>query len=158
MKNTSEKKSRIQNVASIFWNFTDRRLRAMWRVLGAILCTAILTIIFGIPFFASGGEGSAPYIEKIVLYVAVLVSVFLATRFLDRRPFSDTGIYMKRNWWIDLGFGLLLGALLMTFVFLVELAAGWIRISETFLHRGFQSAFRGGHSNANSACSDRGCC
>jgi membrane protease YdiL (CAAX protease family) len=56
----------------------------------------------------------------------------LATRFLDKRPFSDTGIHVKRDWWIDLGFGLLLGALLMTFIFLVELAAGWITISEVF--------------------------
>ena len=56
----------------------------------------------------------------------------LATRFLDRRQFSGTGIYMNRNWWIDLDFGLLLGALMMTFIFLVELAAGWITISEIF--------------------------
>lgn len=71
-------------------------------------------------------------VEKLLLYIAALVAVYLATRFLDKRRFSDTGIRLKRDWWIDLGFGLLLGALLMTFIFLVELAAGWITIGETF--------------------------
>jgi membrane protease YdiL (CAAX protease family) len=131
VKNKSEK-SFVRKVASIFWNFNERRLRASWRVLGTLLCTVILTFIFGMPFYAAGGEGPAPYIEKIVLYVAAVVSVVLATRFLDKRRFSDTGIYMKRDWWIDLGFGLLLGAALMTFIFLVEFAAGWITINETF--------------------------
>lgn len=131
MKNKS-KKSIFEYAASIFWNASERRLRALWRILGVLLCTAILTFIFSVPFFATGGNARAPYIEKVVLYVAAVVSVFLATRFLDRRRFSDTGIYIKRNWWIDLGFGLLLGALLMTFIFLLELAAGWITIGETF--------------------------
>ncbi|MCK4898926.1 MAG: CPBP family intramembrane metalloprotease [Anaerolineales bacterium] len=131
VKNKSEK-SFVRNVASIFWNFNEGRLRAIWRVLVTLLGTVILTFIFGAPFFMISGAGPGPYIEKILLYAAILVSVWLATRFLDRRRFSDTGIYMKRNWWIDLGFGLLLGALLMTFIFLVELAAGWITIRETF--------------------------
>jgi membrane protease YdiL (CAAX protease family) len=39
---------------------------------------------------------------------------------------------MDRWWWGDLGFGLALGALLMTFIFLVEYIAGWIQVRETF--------------------------
>jgi membrane protease YdiL (CAAX protease family) len=64
--------------------------------------------------------------------IATVAAIWLATRFLDRRKFSDTGIQLKKDWWIDLGFGLVLGALLMAAIFLVELAAGWITISETF--------------------------
>jgi membrane protease YdiL (CAAX protease family) len=119
-------------VIDIFWNFNERRLRALWRISGALIFTAILTFVFGVPFFAVGGGFPAPYVEKIVLYIAAVLAVWLATRFLDKRRFSDTGIHMKRGWWIDLGFGLLLGALLMTIIFLVEFAAGWITIDETF--------------------------
>lgn len=93
MNTTSEKKTFIQYVASIFWNFNEHRLHAFWQVLGTLLSTVILTIIFGAPIFAVIGAGPAPYIEQSVLYVAAVVSVFLATRFLDRRRFSDTGIY-----------------------------------------------------------------
>ena len=65
--------------------------------------------------------------------MAALIAIVIAARTLDKRPFSDTGIYFRREWWIDLGFGLLLGASLMTLVFLVELSAGWITISEFFV-------------------------
>ncbi len=64
--------------------------------------------------------------------VAVLASVWLAGRFLDRRPFSGFGMRPDRAWWPDLCFGLALGALLMTAVFFLELAAGWITITGAF--------------------------
>jgi uncharacterized protein len=64
---------------------------------------------------------------------AALISVWLAGRFFDRRPFSGFGLRLKdRGWWLDLGFGLFLGALLMTGIFLVEFRAGWIRVTSTF--------------------------
>jgi membrane protease YdiL (CAAX protease family) len=88
---------------------------------------------------------TASIIEKYALYIAALVSILLATRFLDKRQFSDTGIFLKKNWWVDLGFGLLLGASLMAFIFLVEYAAGWITINETLYRdnpsQPFQVAF-----------------
>ncbi len=65
--------------------------------------------------------------------VAVLLSVWLAGRLLDRRRFADFGLRFGRNWWIDFGFGLLLGALLMLAVFLIELAAGWVTVKGTLV-------------------------
>jgi membrane protease YdiL (CAAX protease family) len=43
----------------------------------------------------------------------------------------DFGFRLNRNWWIDFGFGLLLGAILMVIIFSVELAAGWVTITAT---------------------------
>jgi membrane protease YdiL (CAAX protease family) len=131
MKDESKKRSLARRIASIFWNFDQRRLRAVWRILSVLLCTVILTVLIGAPFAATGGGGTASIIEKYALYIAAIMSILLAIRFLDKRQFSDTGIFLKKNWWIDLGFGLLLGALLMTLIFLVEYTAGWITISET---------------------------
>ena len=59
------------------------------------------------------------------------VSVLLAGLFPDRRRLSDFGVHLNLNWWIDLAFGLALGALLMGLVFVVELACGWITITGT---------------------------
>jgi hypothetical protein len=56
MKDENKKRSLAQRIASIFWNFDQRRLRALWRILGAMLCTAILTVLIGAPFVATGGD------------------------------------------------------------------------------------------------------
>ena len=132
MNMTSEKKSYLRYVARIFWNINERRLRALWRLLGAVLFIVILTVVVGIVFAMLGATSPAPYLGQLQSNIATVVAIWLAVRFLDKRKFSETGIQLNREWWIDLGFGLLMGALLMTAVFLVELAAGWIRISETF--------------------------
>ncbi|MGF1505827.1 MAG: lysostaphin resistance A-like protein, partial [Anaerolineae bacterium] len=43
------------------------------------------------------------------------------------------GLKLDADWWIDLGFGLLLGAVLMAGIFLIELAAGWVTVTGTFV-------------------------
>jgi uncharacterized protein len=45
---------------------------------------------------------------------------------------QDFGYSLNRGWWRDFSFGLLLGAVLIGLIFLVELAAGWIKITGTF--------------------------
>jgi membrane protease YdiL (CAAX protease family) len=71
-------------------------------------------------------------LSSLGLLVAMLASVWLAGRILDRRRFDAFGFHLGKDWWIDLGFGLLLGAMLMFLIFLVELAAGWVTITGTF--------------------------
>ena len=131
MNNTSEKKSNLRYVTSIFWNIAEHRLRTLWRLLGTVFFIVILTVIVGI-VFSMFGASPTPYAGQLQSNIATVAAIWLATRFLDRRKFSDTGIQLNRDWWIDLGFGLVLGALLITAIFLVELAAGWITISEIF--------------------------
>jgi membrane protease YdiL (CAAX protease family) len=58
--------------------------------------------------------------------------VWLAGRFLDRRPFADFGFHLNGGWWLDLFFGMALGALLMTAVFLAELWLGWVTVTGAF--------------------------
>lgn len=72
-----------------------------------------------------------PLVGGITLAVTLL-SVWLAGRFLDKRPFLDFGFHLDRNWWLDLIFGLALGIVMATFVFLVQLAVGWVTVNGTF--------------------------
>jgi len=58
----------------------------------------------------------------------VAVSVWVAGRFLDHRKFKSYGFSLTRNWWVDFAFGLSLGTLLMTAIFITEWTAGWIQI------------------------------
>jgi membrane protease YdiL (CAAX protease family) len=73
--------------------------------------------------------------SSLATSLACLVSVWLAGRWLDRRPFADFGLHFNRNWWLDFGFGLGLGAFLMLVIFLVELAAGWVTVSGVWITR-----------------------
>ncbi len=52
-------------------------------------------------------------------------------RWPDRRPFEDYGFHFSREWWLDLAFGFLLGAFTLTAVFLIEKAAGWLKVAAT---------------------------
>jgi uncharacterized protein len=138
-------------VKNPFLSERERRLRAFWRLLlqyvifsnGAV----VLAGVFGLASLASlegAGLGEEPggtlavspafrttsYVAASL--VAAVVSVWLAGRFFDRRPLSGFGLRFDRVWWLDFCFGLVLGALLMTAIFFVELAAGWITVTGTF--------------------------
>jgi len=67
-----------------------------------------------------------------VMAVTGLAVLWLAARLLDNRKLTDYGFHLNRRWWVDFGFGLLLGALLMAFVFLFETASGWLTVKGTF--------------------------
>jgi len=110
----------------LFWNNQQRRLRAFWRLafqFGLMLVLFVLASV--LPFW-----GTDKLLKQTVpLGAAMVGSVWLAGRFLDRRRFVDFGFHFNRDWWVDFGFGLVLGGGLLTAIFLVQLAAGWITIA-----------------------------
>lgn len=125
------------------WNEAEGRLRAGWRILihlGFFLfAPPLLNQAIGSSIsqaLAQFAPGLALQSDRLTLsalrLVSVLVGTWLIVRWLDRRPWRDMGFHMGRAWWIDLGFGLVLGGLLMTFVFVVQLAAGWVQVREVF--------------------------
>jgi membrane protease YdiL (CAAX protease family) len=67
------------------------------------------------------------------LLVVVLLLGLVGSRLLDRRPLADYGFHLNKGWWLDLGFGMALGTLLMLGIFGVELALGWTEITGTFV-------------------------
>jgi len=151
----------MTSIRNVFWNSDQRRLRALWRLMGQgfLLVTIIIVAQIAIGTFlvgalVAGGELSPDQLSdpralqqlltqdpllmlllQLSTGVPIILSVWMAGRFLDRRPFADFGFHLDRNWWIDLGFGLVQGAALMLLIFLIELAAGWITITDTFATR-----------------------
>jgi membrane protease YdiL (CAAX protease family) len=127
--------------------FADGRLRALWR-LGIqyaafwVLVQLYLTLFVVAWLLAAGRNVSGgldasvaslspalPLFSSVAGLSATVLTVWLASRFLDRRPFSDFGFHLGAGWWLDLLFGMVLGALLMTTVFMVELGFGWVRVT-----------------------------
>ncbi|MGI8650576.1 MAG: CPBP family intramembrane glutamic endopeptidase, partial [Rubrobacter sp.] len=127
------------------------RPRAAFRLLVQFSIYFFLSLLFisllrGSLLILPGGSGSTSQTSSslyvaasIGSLVATLLSLLIASRFLDRRPFRDYGFHLTGDWFIDLGFGLALGAILMSGIFLTQLALGWVSVTGTF-YSGFDRA------------------
>lgn len=142
-----------------FYNKEQRRIRALWRILiqgglfllGLTLISTVLGVIAMLIMAATGqadlelllnqealmgalmslGGGWFFALIGVGTVVVIVLTFLLAGWLLDRRKFTEFGFHFSRQWWLDLGFGLVLGAVLMMMIFLIELAAGWITIAGT---------------------------
>ncbi len=133
---------------NIFWNSQEQRLRAFWRLLILIVAYyslfLVASIIVGIILSLVGVPQSAFHADTPLYYqltfpcsqiaggIAMLVTLWLVARWINREPFVRFGFQGDPGWWLDLLFGLLVSFVLSGGIFLVELANGWITIRETF--------------------------
>lgn len=123
------------------------RLRALWRLaIQYFAYMGLVPLVFNllaVLWLLAGSAGQAtsgavpgypvlPLVSGVASLVGAVLTVWIAGRFLDRRPFKDFGFHLGAGWWLDFIFGMALGALLLTVVFLVELGLGWVRITGTF--------------------------
>jgi len=142
------------NLRRVFWSPGNDRLRAGWRVLlQGVAWLALMFVLQALISLGLRGVLSNPnqlgtaakqvvgMTTEILTYLALIVSLVWAGRYLDKRPTADFGFNFDRNWWIDFGFGLVLGIVLMTAVFLFEMAVGWVRVTGTFVTRAGGLAF-----------------
>lgn len=115
-------------LARPFWNAHESRLRALWRVLALTGVALALSRVAVLALRAAGvpRQGPESPLRALVALLIVLASVGLVARLLERRSLREFGLAIDGAWLADLGFGLALGALLMTLIFAVELSAGWI--------------------------------
>ena len=121
-----------------FWNPVEKRVRSLWRlIIQALFMFLVAGVISAVPVVAltllSSQIPSNYFLMNVVTVIgmalAMLLSLWLAGLFLDRRPLLDFGLHFSRSWWLDFAFGLILGAVLMAIIFGVELAAGWVTIT-----------------------------
>jgi hypothetical protein len=124
---------------TLLWNADAGRLRAPWRLLlaavvlvVALFATGLVLRSLGRSVVGGAGNGLPTAVGAVATAASVVAAVALAGRYLDRRRLTDFGLAVDRDWLVDLGFGLGLGVTLLTGVFLVELAAGWVRVAGTF--------------------------
>ena len=142
-----------------FYNPAQHRLRAFWRLLIQVVLFLLGTIVFSVAivlaaigiWLATGQlpadvAGNPSALSQLIAeklagaswlgllstlgsLLVMLLTCWVAGRFLDRRSFKDFGFHFSPAWWRDLAFGLVLGALLMALIFAAELAAGWVTVT-----------------------------
>ena len=119
----------MKAITNVFWNTNENRLRAGWRF--SIYLILFIVITIGRDILVSLFD-TAP-LSSTVIYLIYLAGglglTWLLARFIDHRPLADLGFHLDHTWWSDLGFGLALGAFLMTGIFLSMKAAGWLAVT-----------------------------
>ncbi len=105
-------------------------LLVIWFLVVAVFLLGTRAIL--IPTGIATLEEILPW-ELLIESVATLPALWLGGRLLDRRRFADFGLHLNKSWFIDFGFGLFLGGLLVSLVFLTLLAAGWVTVTGTLV-------------------------
>ncbi len=118
---------------SIFYNETERTIRAGWRMGIFVAALMGITTVFSfpaklilphirfIPSFASG---------EVVFYGALLLTTWLIVKFLEGRPpLSSVGFPLHGKILRELGQGALIGGGMMTVIFITEHSLGMATLS-----------------------------
>lgn len=119
----------MKSLSNIFLNPEEKRLRFGWRI--AIQFILFIAITVGRELLISSFRYNALVLTvTYIFYLAAgLGLAWLMARKFDKRSFSDYGFHMNYKWWLDLGFGLMLGILLISGIFFSMKAAGWVVIT-----------------------------
>ena len=130
---------------ALFWNPAERRPRFLVRALilaGAALALALVPILFvADPLTRAYRAGhflawlskrdydrAINMIAGPLISAGILIAVFVTALVVDRRPLADLGYRGGTRAVRDSIAGFAIGGAVMLFVFLVELAFGWIRV------------------------------
>ncbi|GAB5519982.1 MAG: hypothetical protein RhofKO_22330 [Rhodothermales bacterium] len=120
-------------VRTIFWNAEERRLRGGWRLIfhfALMLLFGALAALILVPI--GGLDASTVLIQAF----GVIAATWVAAKVLDHRSVADFGLHTDGAWWTDCGFGLILGFLLIGGVFALEVAMGWVTVTDTLVASG----------------------
>jgi uncharacterized protein len=134
----------MHEFVNIFWNSNEHRLRGLLRLGIQVFFLFIVSLILGTIFLFTQGFFNSSSAEMILsrflnsdfnvinalmTLVTIFIGVWLGGKWLDHRKWADFGFHLSTTWFTQLSFGLALGAILMTGIFLIELAAGWVSVT-----------------------------
>ena len=116
-----------------FWNAEQNRPRTLWRLLIQLIIWLLFLLILQLLFLLfTQSEINPEQVTKADIWLrlfSLLGSLVVMSRWIDKRPFIQYGVNLReKDWWADFGFGLLMGVLMVTSIFLIFLIAGWVEI------------------------------
>jgi hypothetical protein len=120
--------------ANTFLSPTEPRLRAGWRLLIQTMVFLVLTVCIGIvaliPYVLLFGTNTTGFaflaFGEIVQALPLTVSVFLACRYLDKRPISRLGLKLEWRTLADIIVGIVITFVMMGLIYAIMSLMGWI--------------------------------
>lgn len=115
---------------TLFLTPAESRLRAGWRLLVQFILMIAATFIFSIP--GSILIFALPAFQEAILLaiggIAIVVSVFAARKWIDRRSISSLGLQWDNQARRDLLWGLVIAFLQIAFMFILQWALSWLEV------------------------------
>ena len=118
-------------LAATFISPSEPRLRAGWRLLIQTILLIILGIATGLVFYflsmANLTSSSILLIGELMELFAIVGSVYLARRFLDKRSFVSIGFKIDKHILFDILAGVMITFVMMGSIFIAMQALGWLK-------------------------------
>lgn len=109
----------------LFDRFGD--IRAGWRLLA---CLILMVFVVTVALYAwLALPGRAIHGQSLAVLLAVLLSSWIMTRFVNRKPLAAIGLGFGHGWWKELAAGAILGLMTMGCVVLTLAATGGLTLS-----------------------------
>lgn len=112
----------------IFTNH-NHELRSGWKIFSAFLLYFMLLIVLSQLAIIVVSRDTAREILPFIGPVSMIVAVWIALRLLDEKKFPEVGLISPRRGGRDLASGLVLGAVLMTLIFVILLISGQVSLA-----------------------------
>lgn len=125
-------------LTNIFWNSEEKRLRAFFRILLLILLAGLFANLLAL-FVGTFNELLQKSMMNFLIMLAILLSIYLIGRYVDKRAWSDFGISLVPIKQLLYGAGW--GALLVFIIFLVQYVLGWLSLEELQMNQFPATAF-----------------
>lgn len=122
----------------IVYNYEEKRLKAFWRIIvffivfaGLFIFLESLSRLINLRLLAYIIDQSKINILQKAMYTlvplfAAALSVAVCRPLIDRRNFASLGLKINKKWVHEFLIGVLLGAILITFVYIAEISFGFI--------------------------------
>lgn len=121
----------IRRVQIPFWNQTEQRPRALWRVLGALVVALAVPSMLGIVALHPLDLPMA-IVQLVSNGIAVLVAIVVVVvwaRYVDRRKIRAYGFRLDRHWWFMLGLAASITLLGWGGALATDVTLGWASIT-----------------------------
>lgn len=119
-----------QRLLLLFWNPGEGRVRAVWRILGAVVIVLVMSSLLTIAIRPLDIPLALTHLVSQGIQALVVLGVVIGwARYVDRRDLRAYGFGLNSRWWRMLALGVFVGLLGWGGALATNIALGWASVS-----------------------------